>query len=145
MKFQFNDGGRKDAGYKGFTRDCTCRSIAIVTGLPYQVVYDGLNDLVKYEKKRRQPGRKSSARIGVHKETIRRYLETLGYLWTPTMQIGQGCKVHLRKEELPAGRLVVYVSGHTTAVIDGEVHDLCDPSRDGTRCVYGYFSKGEVI
>lgn len=32
---------------------------------------------------------------------------------------------------------VVRLSKHFTAVIDGVVHDTHDPSRDGTRCVYG--------
>jgi hypothetical protein len=27
------------------------------------------------------------------------------------------------------------------AVIDGVIHDTYDPSRDGKRCVYGYFTK----
>jgi hypothetical protein len=58
------------------------------------------------------------------------------------MQIGSGCKVHLRDGELPTGRLVVFVSKHYTAVIDGVIHDTYDPSRAGTRCVYGYFSIG---
>ena len=31
------------------------------------------------------------------------------------------------------------LSGHLAAVIDGVVHDIHDCSRDGTRCVYGYF------
>ena len=57
------------------------------------------------------------------------------------MAIGSGCKVHLRADELPSGRLIVSVSKHLTAVIDGVIHDNHDPSRDGTRCVYGYFSK----
>ncbi len=34
------------------------------------------------------------------------------------MQIGSGCTVHLRADELPSGRLVVSVSRHLTAVID---------------------------
>ena len=37
------------------------------------------------------------------------------------------------------GKLVVNVSKHSTAVIDGVIHDNHDPSRAGTRCVYGYF------
>lgn len=56
------------------------------------------------------------------------------------MQIGQGCKVHLRADELPQGRLVVSLSKHHSAVIDGVVHDTFDPNRDGTRCVYGYYT-----
>jgi hypothetical protein len=57
------------------------------------------------------------------------------------MKIGQGCKVHLRKEELPSGRLIVSVSRHLTAVIDGVIYDNHDCSRDGSRCVYGYYMK----
>lgn len=68
-------------------------------------------------------------------------MNDLGWTWVPTMQIGQGCKVHLRAEELPAGRLVVSVSKHETAVIDGVINDIYDCSRDGTRCVYGYYIK----
>jgi hypothetical protein len=35
---------------------------------------------------------------------------------------------------------VVALSKHYAAVVDGVVHDLYDPSRDGTRCVYGYWT-----
>jgi hypothetical protein len=59
------------------------------------------------------------------------------------MFIGSGCKVHLKKDELPSGNLIVRVSKHIVAVIDGVIHDLSDPSRSGTRCVYGYFKKEE--
>jgi hypothetical protein len=55
------------------------------------------------------------------------------------MKIGQGTTVHLRTEELPTGRLVVRLSGHLCAVIDGVIHDTHDPSRQGTRCVHGYW------
>ena len=55
------------------------------------------------------------------------------------MQVGSGCRVHLRREELPKGRLVVRLSRHLTAVIDGVIHDIYNPDRRGTRCVYGYF------
>jgi hypothetical protein len=59
----------------------------------------------------------------------------------PTMQIGSGCRVHLRADELPAGRIICQVSRHLCAVIDGVVYDTHDPTRDGTRCVYGYWHK----
>lgn len=60
------------------------------------------------------------------------------------MCIGSGCKVHLRDGELPMGRLIVNVSRHTVAVIDGVIHDNHDPQRDGMRCVYGYWTKGQA-
>ena len=57
------------------------------------------------------------------------------------MLVGQGCKVHLRSEELPSGILIVAVSRHLTVVKNGVIYDTHDCSRDGTRCVYGYWSK----
>lgn len=139
MQYIFDDGGRAAAGYRGMTGDCVCRAIAIVTGKPYQDTYDALNNLAARERQRK--GRRSSARTGVSKPTIRRYLESLGYIRTPTMHVGFGCTVHLRTGELPMGRLVVNLSRHLTAVIDGVIHDTHDPARAGTRCVYGYWKE----
>lgn len=141
MAYQYNDGGRKAAGYRGDAGDCVCRAIAIAVQIPYEVVYHDLNVLGASERKGKKRRGKSSARTGVYKPTIRKYLQSLGWLWTPTMQIGQGCKVHLRADELPTGRLIVSVSRHVTAVIDGVIQDTHDPSRDGTRCVYGYWQQ----
>lgn len=152
MEFQYNDGGRAEAGYKGKAGDCVTRSIAIATGRPYQEVYDEINALAKTERRKRG---KSSARNGVHKATIRKYLASLGWEWTPTMFFGSGCQVHLTDGELPSGRLIVSVSKHITAVIDGIIHDTHDPQRstiiveDGiqrvaSRCVYGYWQKVKV-
>lgn len=138
----YDDGGRADAGYKGATGDCVCRAIAIATEQPYQVVYDALNAMGKQERVGKRQKRRSSARTGVYPKTIRKYMESIGWEWVPTMQIGQGCTVHLKAEELPKGRLVVSVSKHEVAVIDGVIHDTYDPSRDGTRCVYGYYREG---
>ena len=83
----------------------------------------------------------SDASEGVHKKLRSEYLRSIGWKWTPTMGIGTGCKVHLRDGELPMGRLIVSVSRHLVAVIDGVIHDRSDCSRGGSRCVYGYWSK----
>lgn len=53
--------------------------------------------------------------------------------------------MHLRASELPAGRLIVAVSKHLTCVIDGVIYDTHDPSRGGTRCVYGYFTAPKAV
>ena len=140
-RWVYDDGGRKAAGYEGITGDCVTRAIAIATGLPYQDVYDGINHEAQRERPgaKRRTGRRSHARTGVFRETKDRFMEKLGWVWTPTMTIGSGCKVHLRADELPPGRLVVKVSKHSVAVVDGVIHDTYDPSRAGTRCVYGYW------
>ena len=141
MKFVFDDGGRAAAGYKGTTADCVTRAVAIATGLPYQEVYDAVNALGTAERESKRTRGKSNARTGVRKPSTRKLMQALGWGWVPTMQIGQGCKVHLRAGELPRGRLVCVLSRHCAAVIDGVLHDIQDCSRDGTRCVYGYFVK----
>jgi len=94
MKFQYNDGGRAAASYKGRPGDCVCRSIAIVTGKPYQQVYDALNGFVKSKHPGRSKRSGSPARNGIAKDMTRRYLASLGFEWCPTMFIGHGCKVH---------------------------------------------------
>jgi hypothetical protein len=139
MKFQQNDGGRAAAGFKGKTGDCVTRAITLATGIPYKEVYEAINQLARAERKGSRKSGVSSARNGVYRFTYERYLKSLGWRWTPTMKVGQGCKTHLRAEELPAGRLVVIVSRHLTAVIDGVIYDTHDPSREGSRCVYGYW------
>ena len=149
MTFTENDGGREAAGYKGKAGDCVTRAIAIATELPYQEVYDSLFALAKEhgETRRDKVARRikskndASPRDGMWKQIYRPYLKTLGWKWIPTMFVGQGCKVHLKADELPQGRLIVSVSKHMTAVIDGIINDTHDCSRGGTRCVYGYFQK----
>jgi hypothetical protein len=174
-QFIYNDGGRKASGFKGSTGDCVTRAIAIVTGKSYIEVYNALNELSKgcgskliktsygnsYVKS-------SSSRTGVQRRIYDKYLKSLGMKWTPTMLIGQGCRVHLDAEELPKGRIICRLSKHLTAVIDGVINDTFNPSRevhctrpndgkplkygewlheDGDvicsiqkRCVYGYYS-----
>ena len=134
----YNDGGRAAAGFKGSTRDCVTRAIAIAAQIPYSEVYQMVNEAAQSERPR--IGGRSSARTGVYKNTVRHVIEgILGWAWTPTMSIGSGCRVHLTRQELPSGRIIASCSKHLVAVIDGTIHDVCDPSRNGTRCVYGYW------
>lgn len=139
MRYQFNDGGRAAAGYKGKAGDCAARALAIAAGLRYQDAYERINAAATRERPR-GTRKRSDARSGVWPETLGRVLTALGFEWVPTMRIGSGCTVHLRAGELPmTGRLVVRVSRHYVAVVDGVVHDTHDPTRDGGRCVYGYW------
>jgi len=149
-EFKENDGGRAAAGYKGHADDCVCRAICIATGRPYQEVYDVLanGNATQRKGKRKKAKHEEGVRTAAHGINSKRkwfndYMESLGLIWVPTMFVGQGCKVHLKEEELPKGRLVVSVSKHMVAVIDGIINDTHDCSRDGTRCVYGYYKLKE--
>ena len=137
--YVYDDGGRALAGFKGQAGDCVCRAIAIATQLSYRTVYDDLNQLAKQARLTAKNPKRDSARNGVSRAMMREYLASLGWTWVPTMRIGQGCRVHLRADELPPGRLIVSVSKHSVAVVDGVIYDTYDCSRAGTRCVYGYF------
>ena len=144
MQFQKNDGGRAEAGFKGDARDCVCRAVAIASGLPYREVYERLAEGTANQRASKcTPKRSKSARNGVNvtRKWFKDYMKEIGFEWVATMGIGTGCRVHLRADELPPGRLVVSVSGHYTTMIDGTINDTYNPDRGGTRCVYGYWKK----
>ncbi len=172
MKVVFNDGGREAAGFKGHAGDCVTRAIAIAAELPYTEVYKkiALGNVSQRAGKRGKRTRSANHGVETDRKWFKDYMRSLGFVWTPTMGIGTGCKVHLHDGELPDGRLVVMVSKHACAVIDGVIHDTHDPQRDGVtferppgwetmplklgysrnqngihhvsrRCVYGYWKK----
>jgi hypothetical protein len=143
LPWVYDDGGRADSGRRGLAGDCVARAVAIASGRPYDEVYRALAAGNAQERGKRSTGRRT-AREGIHtgRSWFKDYMASLGFRWVPTMGIGTGCRVHLRQGELPGGRLVVTLSHHVVAVIDGVVHDTGDPSRGGTRCVYGYYLTG---
>ena len=146
--FQFNDGGREKAGFKGGAGDCVVRSIAIAANLPYIQVYEDLRQANEFYARsrndrlaKRLSAKGSSPRNGNHRNVFHNYILAQGFSWVPTMKVGAGCQVHMRVQELPSGVLIVKVSKHLTAIIDGVIQDTHDPSRGGNRCVYGYYIK----
>jgi len=141
MEFVYDDGGRSGCGFKGNTGDCFTRALAIAAQMDYREAYNLTNAMSKTVKLSSRCRGKSSARLGVHKEVAREIMAGLDWEWVPTMLFGQGCKVHLRADELPQGRILCSVSKHFVAVIDGVAHDNHDPRRNGRRCVYGYWIK----
>ena len=143
---QLNDGGREQAGFKGGAGDCVVRSIAIAAKLPYMQVYEDLRNanetyaqLRNDRLARRLNDKGASPRNGNHRNVFHDYILGLGFEWKATMNVGAGCQVHLRPSVLPDGTLIVKVSKHLTAIVDGVIQDTHDPSRRGNRCVYGYY------
>ena len=148
LGFEFNDGGREAAGFKGGAGDCVVRAIAIAAELPYMQVYEDLRianaayaELRNDKLARRLAEKGSSPRNGNHRNVFHDYILGHGFDWVPTMKIGAGCQVHLLASELPQGRLIVKVSKHLSAVINRVIEDTHNPSRGGSRCVYGYYIK----
>lgn len=155
IEYEFNDGGRSAAGFKGQTGDCVTRAITIATEQEYKTVYNQLTRLSKEHKNNRRDylAKKmkqaksgslwsTSVRYGVHKKVYKPYLESLGWKWKPLMFVGSGCKVHLHSNELPnKGRYILKLSRHLAAYVNGVLQDTYDCSRGGKRCVYGYYYK----
>lgn len=141
MQFVYSTGGREKYFSKVNVRDCVCRAICNATGKDYLEVYNALNDEAKNERSSKRKRSTSSARNGVYKGTIKRYIErTLGWVWVPCMSIGTGCQVHVCSEELPSkGNYILNLSGHLSCIKDGVLYDTYDCSRDESRCVYGYW------
>ena len=128
MKVNITDGGRSQY-FKGIAGDCVTRAVALVTGRDYKEVYDEIKKLIK-----------RSPRDGVAKQATRVVMSHFGGEWVSCMSIGTGCKVHLKDGEIPMDkRIICSLSGHVAAVINGVINDDHDPSRNGSRCVYGYW------
>ena len=154
IPFVYNDGGRAQAGWKGDTGDCVCRAICIALERDYEDIRETLVEIrrdfyfkMSSSRSARKQARAERAlqqgtnthRLGIPIEVAKDFLKEQGWLWIPTMSIGSGCKVHLHPDELPEGRLIARTTKHLCAVIDGVINDTYDPSRGGTRCVYGYY------
>ena len=129
LQFVYNDGGRSNYFKAGNVSDCVTRAIAIVTGKDYKEVYNTIKSIIG-----------SSPRNSVPNKYLRQIMKHFGGVWVPLSGIGIGCKAHLTGNEIPMnGRIICNVSKHVTAVIDGVNYDTYDSSRNGSRCVYGYW------
>lgn len=144
FNFVFDDGGREDAGYKGMAGDCVVRSVAIATGEDYKTIYEAMWAIVRRQREAGVKGAdKVSPRSGVPRGVYEQYLFENGWEWHTQMRVGQKARTHVLPYELPREDVIVRLSGHMSAIVNGEIHDTFDPSREGTRTVYGFFVRRE--
>ena len=154
MEFKYNDGGRSEYFKAKDVGDCVTRAIAIAMRKDYKEVYDELNRRSKADRSKRHG--KGSSRDGVYKSVWKKYLKDAGWIYVTTCGFGSRAKkLRFVDGALPAkGRLIVQLSGHLTALIDGVVNDTYDCSRqqyvdwatgdvvtNDERCVYGYWKE----
>lgn len=139
--FVYCDGGRSKYFKASYVGDCVTRAIANSTGKDYLEVYNALNELAKKERTGKRKRKVSNSRNGVFTNTAKKYIEgVLGWIWVPCMTIGSGCQVHVSKEDLPSkGTFILNLSRHFSCWKDGKLVDTYDCSRNGSRCVYGYW------
>jgi hypothetical protein len=126
--FQYNDGGRSAAGFKGKSGDCGVRAMAIACEIPYKEARARCKEASAVGRM----GSKSIAR-GIYKEDMTAALAKLGWVWRSAPKI-EGRKA--RCSDMPKGRVIARMSHHFVAVIDGVAHDSFDSTN---KMVYGYW------
>lgn len=94
IPFTFDDGGRAEAGFKGWAGDCAVRALAIASDEDYQVVYDELYDANRAALPRGANTTASPRDGGTTRKVYDAWLAKRGWRWTPTMLIGSGCTTH---------------------------------------------------
>ena len=129
MTFQYNDGGRKAAGFKGIAGDCVVRSICIALNLDYKTTYKQLAQANK------DYGNEKSARNGLSKKVYIPFLTQHGWVWRSAPKF-DGRKA--RCADMPKGIVIARQAHHLVAVIDGVPNDIGNPSH---KMVYGYWAK----
>ncbi len=142
LRHVLDDGGRADAGYKGDTRDCVTRAIAIATGRSYKQVYTEMSNLASLYYDQHPTLRRHSPRNGVLDKIWVPYIEAQGWRYVEFYRKGQRARAHAHLDgtSVPMeGTFIVRVSGHVVTVIDGELRDTYDSSRYGERVLYGYY------
>ena len=129
MKYIYNDGGRKAAGFKGVAGDCGARAMAIALNLDYKTVYKELANA------NADNGRAKSARNGINKDIYSDVLKRYGWVWH---QVPKFSGRKARCSDMPSGIVIAKQAHHFVAVIDGIANDTWDCTH---RMVYGYWKK----
>lgn len=147
LTYSYHDGGRAESGRRGHAGDCVTRALAIAAGLDYAYAYSEVAERCN------AAGLPKSARNGVPNQITRKLFADFDFLWIPTMRVGYGTEYHLA-EDLFTHRylhdmsfypnIVCKLSKHVTALTPTSdrcytIRDTYDPSRNGTRAVYGFW------
>ena len=139
MRFKTDDGGRREAGWKGKNAgDCAPRAIAIALGLQYRDVRSALDRLTK----EMTGGFDTTTNNGTTAPVYHRFLTSKG--WSPVLTKGAYLK------DIPKdGAHIAVLSGHVTAVLNGTVHDawdsrLCRRTKCGSPKLLGYYTRNPL-
>lgn len=135
LEWVYDDGGRSKYFRTQHVRDCVIRAICIATQRDYKEVYKEVAKFLGY-----------TPRNGVKNKDTKKLMTYFGFEWHATMGIGTGCTTHLAKDEIPMNQpIICNCSCHLVAVVNGILRDTHDSSREGTRCVYGYWTIGNKL
>lgn len=133
LRFQYDDGGHSIYARRA-VGDCAVRAMSIVTGADYPEI---LAKVKKEGEKERGNWTQSDGVSYTRLSAVRNIMR--GYGWT---------FVDMRKNpkrfmdwKASRGTFLVWCPYHFTAVVDGTIRDMFDPSNGGTEIVKGYWYK----
>ena len=128
--YEFSDGGRAAAGYKGSTGDCVVRAIAILTGEPYKEVYTDMANAMKANGYRKSAN-PDTAKRGIKRErgqlTVKAVQdEVLHYYGIQRVSLPRGKRPTYAAAYRRYGNCIVSTVKHLSAIVDGYLLDTSD-------------------
>ena len=120
INFNYNDGGRSEAGYKGDTGDCVCRAVSIITGCSGDNYKNWYKTLANLNHKRYG---KRSARNGIDKSDYEKAFRLAGLV---KVKRGKGVCPTYTEAYARHGNCIVSTSHHLCAIVDGKLQDTDD-------------------
>ena len=130
--YEYNDGGRKAAGYKGEAGDCVARAISILmtNGVPtaesYRAAYSTVAD---YEVTRRVKRGKRVARVARTARNGSDILSKPAQLAAMGIQkvaLGKGARPTWTEAYRTYGNCIVSTAKHVAAIVNGRLMDTHD-------------------
>lgn len=126
------DAGRSTSRRPRQSNDCTVRALALVTGLPYDEVYD------RCALEGRKCGKGMHLKDWLPAATVGGYR----FVWTPFPAIKGQRRMNpvTFARKYPEGRFILRLSKHVVACVNGVIMDTSEnqgPMGLGWRCVYG--------
>ena len=120
IRYEYNDGGREAAGYKGKAGDCVVRAIAIISGKSYRDIYRACAEA---NSKAKRGNGVRSARNGVWKDAYEVVMKALGF---EKIKLGRGGRPTFSEAHERYGNCVVKTTRHLAAIKDGALQDIFD-------------------
>lgn len=144
FSWQYNDGGRAEAGYTGIANDCVPRAIAIAESMDYEQVYNELVDATEDYKQNQEPNYDGvCCEDGTSRNVYTRYLEDKKgweYYATETMRVTDPTLYH--------GTVMIIIDNHLFTMVDGIAYDTGDITSEVNEdrfndeyIITGYFRK----
>ena len=133
LGYEYDDGGRQAAGYKGSTGNCVVRAIAITTDFGYQHVYDAMADAMKcagyarsgnaYATRKRKDGKPAKGNGLNGRQVQEMVLRHFGF---EKVKLAKGPRPTYAEAHKAYGECIVSTTKHMAALKGGALRDTFD-------------------